>query len=125
MERVAIRNLWVLMATAFVDMMGSLLLVPLVPFYAKRLADNPELVPLVVSGLASVYFVAQVITAPYWGRLSDRWGRRPVILTGLLVSAVAFVVFGLADSLWLLFVSRFVQGAAGGTTGRFNERANH
>jgi MFS family permease len=52
-----------------------------------------------------------------WGRVSDRYGRRPALLIGLTASAAAYVVFGLADSLWLLFLSRIVQGAGGGTTG--------
>jgi len=61
--------------------------------------------------------VAQLIAAPYWGRFSDRYGRRPALLIGLSASAVAYVIFGYADALWLLFLSRLVQGAGGGTTG--------
>src|SRR5205823_11659925 len=51
------------------------------------------------------------------GRVSDRYGRRPALLIGLGASTVAYAVFGLADSVWLLFASRLVQGAGGGTTG--------
>lgn len=113
MEQSSFRSLSVLMATAFVDMLGALILVPLMPFYALRFGADA----FTVSMLTSAFFVAQLATSASWGRLSDRIGRRPVILLGQLVSAVAFVVFGLAGSLWVLFLSRLVQGAAGGTTG--------
>lgn len=113
MEKSSLKSLSVLMATAFVDMLGSLILVPLIPFYALRFGADA----FTISLLTSAFFFAQLCAAPYWGRLSDRLGRRPVILLGQLVSAGAFLVFGLADSLWLLFLSRLVQGAAGGMTG--------
>ena len=58
-----------------------------------------------------------MLAAPLWGRVSDRYGRRPALLIGLGASAVAYGVFAIADSVWLLFASRIVQGAGGGTTG--------
>ncbi len=108
-----VRRLWVLMATVFVDMIGFLVVLPLLPFYAERLGADA----LVVGALVATFAFAQLATAPLWGKLSDRWGRRPMILAGLLASALAFLVFALADAVWLLFLSRLVQGAAGGTTG--------
>jgi multidrug resistance protein len=63
------------------------------------------------------YSVAQLVSAPLWGRVSDRYGRRPALLIGLTGSAAAFLVFGFANTVWLLFLSRIVQGAGGGTTG--------
>jgi MFS family permease len=57
------------------------------------------------------------LAAPLWGRMSDRYGRRPALLIGLSASAIAYVVFGFASTVWLLFLSRLVQGAGGGTTG--------
>ena len=107
-----IGRLWVLMATVFVDMIGFLIILPLLPFYAEKLGADP----LKVGALVSSFALAQLASAPLWGKLSDRYGRRPMILGGLLISAVAFVVFELAGSVWLLFVSRFIQGAASGTT---------
>src|SRR4051812_29720595 len=104
-------KLVVLMITAFVDMVGLLMIIPLLPFYAKHLGANGFVVGLLVSSFA----IAQLITAPIWGRLSDRYGRRPALLIGLSASAIAYVVFGFANSLWLLFLSRLVQGAGGGT----------
>ena len=104
-------KLIVLMITAFVDMVGLLMIIPLLPFYAKHLGANGFVVGLLVSSFA----IAQLITAPIWGRFSDRYGRRPALLVGLSASAIAYVVFGFADALWLLFLSRLVQGAGGGT----------
>jgi multidrug resistance protein len=104
-------KLVVLMITAFVDMVGLLMIIPLLPFYAKDLGANG----LVVGLLFSSFSVAQLITAPIWGRFSDRYGRRPALLVGLTASAIAYVVFAYANTLWLLFLSRLVQGAGGGT----------
>ncbi|MBM4061865.1 MAG: MFS transporter [Planctomycetes bacterium] len=117
------RPLLVLMAAAFVDMFGVFLVVPLLPFYCKRLGAGFELfgTPLeagVVTGLVMATFtVFQLASAPFWGRFSDRYGRRPAPLVALGASAAAYVVFGFADSLWLLLLSRAVQGAGGGTVG--------
>ena len=104
-------KLVVLMITAFVDMVGLLMIIPLLPFYAKHLGANGFIVGLLVSSFA----IAQLITAPMWGRFSDRYGRRPALLVGLSASAIAYVVFAFANALWLLFLSRLVQGAGGGT----------
>lgn len=101
------------MLTAFMDMVGVLMLLPLLPFYAKELGANG----FVMAWLGSSFLIAQLVSAPLWGRVSDRYGRRPALIIGLAASAVAYVVFAYADSLWLLFVSRIIQGAGGGTVG--------
>jgi MFS family permease len=113
MESSSLKRLTVLMATVFVDMIGYLIVLPTLPFYAKRLGARP----LVITMMISCFFLAQLVTAPLWGRLSDRYGRRPALLAGLISSAVAFALFGLANSIFLLFLFRLVQGAGGGTTG--------
>ena len=104
------RKLWILMITAFIDMVGLLMVLPLLPFYAKTLGQGGLVVGLLVSSFA----IAQLITAPLWGRMSDAYGRRPALLVGLTASAIAYVIFAYAGSLWLLFFSRLVQGAGGG-----------
>ncbi len=106
-------NLAVLMLTAFMDMVGVLMLLPLLPFYAKDLGATG----FVMAWLGSSFLIAQLISAPLWGRVSDRYGRKPALIIGLSASAVAYVVFAFADSLWLLFLSRIIQGAGGGTVG--------
>jgi multidrug resistance protein len=94
-------------------MIGLLMIAPLITFYALRLGGTPSS----VGPLFSAFAVAQLLASPIWGRVSDRYGRRPVLLSGLFASAVAYLIFGFAGSLWLLFVCRFVQGFGGGTTG--------
>ena len=105
------RKLWILMITAFIDMVGLLMVIPILPFYAKELGAGGLIVGMLVSSFA----VAQLLSAPVWGRFSDAYGRRPALLVGLAASAIAYVIFGFAHSLALLFISRLVQGAGGGT----------
>jgi multidrug resistance protein len=111
--RATLGRIGVLMGAVFVDMMGFLMVLPLLPFYAERMGADPFLVGVLVAAFA----FAQLATAPLWGRLSDRWGRRPVILAGLTTSALAYLLFGLAGNLWVLLASRLVQGAGGGING--------
>jgi len=107
------RRLAVLIAVNFVDMLGFMIVLPLLPFYALELSASPE----IIGWLIASFSIAQLLSAPLWGRVSDRYGRRPALLIGLTASAVAYAVFGFAESIWLLFLSRLVQGAGGGTTG--------
>ena len=102
-----------LFVVAFVDTVGAALVVPILPFYATRYGASAALVGLLVSSFS----IAQLIAAPAWGRLSDRLGRRPAILAGLVVSALAYIVFAFAQSVPLLLLSRLVQGLGGGTIG--------
>jgi MFS family permease len=103
----------VLIGIGFVDMLGFAMVFPLLPFYALRL-DAAE---WVIGWMIASFSIAQLASAPLWGRVSDRFGRRPALMVGLGASGVAFVVFGYATSIWMLFLSRIVQGAGGGTTG--------
>ena len=112
-QRSALTRLAVLMATGCMDMMGMLMVLPLVPFYAKAMGASDTMVGV----LAGSHAFAALVTAPLWGRLSDRYGRRPAILLGLVASSVAFLIFGLTDNLWVLLLSRLVQGAGAGTIG--------
>lgn len=115
-----LKRIWVLMGTVFIDMIGFLVVLPLLPYYGERYGATETMIGFLIA----TFSAAQLTSAPMWGRLSDRLGRRPVILGSLLLSAAAFVLFGLTDRLpdreWalvLLFVSRAVQGVGGGTTG--------
>jgi len=106
-------RLLVLFVTAFVDMVGLTMIVPLLPFYATELGANATVVGLLVSAFS----VAQLAVAPLWGNFSDRYGRRPAILAGLLLTSCAYVIFGFAGSVPVLLLSRLVQGLGGGTIG--------
>ncbi|HST08114.1 MAG TPA: MFS transporter, partial [Gemmatimonadaceae bacterium] len=103
----------VLMITAFVDMLGLAMIIPLLPFYATKLGASATIVGILIAAFS----IAQLASAPLWGKFSDRYGRRPALLAGLLVSAVAYVIFAYASTLWLLLLSRIVQGLGGGTIG--------
>ena len=106
-------KLLVLMITAFVDMVGFAMVLPLIPFYAASMGATGFIVGLLISAFS----VAQLVSAPSWGKVSDHFGRRPAVILGLLISALAYVVFGLAETLWILLLSRIVQGVGGGTVG--------
>ena len=117
-------KLFTLMATAFVDMVGLLMIIPLLPFYVKELGGAGIDVFGLHFGIGSIsgfivasFTVAQLISAPMWGRFSDRVGRRPTLLIALGAAGIAYLIFGFAHSLLLLFLSRLVQGAGGGTVG--------
>src|SRR5205814_7109902 len=109
-SRAANAKLAVLIVTNFVDMVGLLMIIPLMPFYAREMGGGA----LIVAILMGSFTAAQLLSAPLWGRFSDRYGRRPALLVGLTAAAIAYVVFAYASSIWLLLLSRLVQGAGGG-----------
>src|SRR5438128_8253259 len=117
-------KLFTLMITAFIDMVGLLMIIPLLPFYVKELSGSGLTVLHLHIGVGTItgfivtsYTVAQLLSAPLWGKFSDRVGRRPTLLIALAASGIAYLIFGFAHSLLLLFLSRLVQGAGGGTVG--------
>jgi MFS family permease len=117
-------KLMTLMATAFIDMVGVLMIFPLLPFYVQQLGGNGLTIfglhfgiGVIAGFIISSFTVAQLISAPMWGRFSDRVGRRPTLLIALTASGIAYLIFGFANSLLLLLLSRVVQGAGGGTVG--------
>jgi MFS family permease len=103
----------VLIGIGFVDMLGFAMVFPLLPFYALRL----QAAEWVIGWMIASFSIAQLASAPLWGRVSDRFGRRPALMVGLAASGIAFLVFGYATTIWMLFLSRIIQGAGGGTTG--------
>jgi len=108
-----VKRLSILIFVCFVDMIGLMIIAPLLPFYARNLGAQAN----TIGYLMSMFAIAQLLASPIWGRVSDRAGRRPVLLVALCASGIAYIVFGYANALWLLFVCRFVQGFGGGTTG--------
>ena len=104
-------GLVVVYLTVFLDLLGFGLLLPLLPFYALKFGAQG----LWVGVLSSAFSLAQLVSAPVLGRLSDRYGRRPVVLACLLGSAGALVVTGLAQSLWLLILGRALSGLFAGS----------
>ncbi len=117
-------RLFTLMAVAFLDMVGLLMIIPLLPFYVKNLAgDGMEFagttigIGLISGIIVAAFTIAQLLSAPMWGRFSDRVGRRPTLMIALGAASIAYLIFGFAHSLFVLFLSRLVQGAGGGTVG--------
>lgn len=96
----------IIFMTLFLDLMGFGLVIPVQPFYAQTFGANPALVTM----LGTCFSGAQFLFSPLWGKLSDRVGRRPVILTSVLISSVGYIVFALAPSLEVLFFARFLSG---------------
>jgi multidrug resistance protein len=95
--------------TVALDLVGFGIVLPILPLYAERFGAGPATVGLLVA----TFSVAQLVFAPLWGRLSDRVGRRPVLLVSLVGTAVGSLLTGLAGSLWVLFAGRVVDGVSG------------
>jgi MFS family permease len=108
-----VSKLLILFVVAFVDMVGLTMIVPLLPYYATDFGAGAATVGLLISAFS----IAQLAVAPVWGRVSDRYGRRPAILAGLLITAAAYIVFAWAGSVPALLAARLVQGIGGGTIG--------
>ncbi len=94
----------------FVDLLGFSLILPLLPFYAETFGADPFITGLLVAS----YAVAQLLGAPVLGRWSDRIGRRPVLLISIFGTLLGFLLLGFAGALWMLFVSRAIDGLTGG-----------
>ena len=92
--------------TIFLDLLGFGIIIPIAPFYAESFGATPALITL----LSATYSLMQFLFAPFWGRLSDRIGRRPVMLISIAISAAGHFVFAMAGSLWVLFLSRSIAG---------------
>jgi DHA1 family tetracycline resistance protein-like MFS transporter len=104
------RKLTIIFLIVFIDLLGFGLILPLLPYYAETFGATPTVVGLLVAS----YAAAQLVGAPILGRLSDRYGRRPVLLLSIFGTFVGFLVLGFARSLWMLFASRMLDGLTGG-----------
>jgi MFS family permease len=93
-----------------VDILGMTLIMPLLPFYAEHYGASPVVVGLLVSS----YAACQLISGPVIGRLSDRMGRRPLLIISQIGTFIGFLILAFSDSLWLIFVSRIIDGCTAG-----------
>jgi len=100
----------ILFLIVFIDLVGFGLVIPLLPFYAERFAASP----LQMTTLFATYSLMSMVTAPWWGRLSDRVGRRPVLLVSMAAAALAYAWLAFASRLWMLFAARAFAGACAG-----------
>lgn len=96
----------ILFVVMFLVMVGFGIIIPVLPFYAENIGASPTQLGL----LMAVYSLMQLLFAPVWGRISDRIGRKPVIMIGILGLSLSFFLMGWSSSLWMLFVARIIGG---------------
>ena len=113
-RRLFILNKKKALATVFlvvmIDLMGFGIILPLMPFYAQRFGASAVAIGI----LYSVYSLAQLVCSPIWGSLSDRFGRRPIMLISTIGATFSYLLFGFAGSFIALFLSRLLAGVMGG-----------
>src|SRR2546423_12848816 len=104
------RPLLIIFLTIFVNLIGFGIIIPLLPFYAGTFGASP----IVIGLLFAVFSLCQLVAAPALGDLSDRYGRRPILIFSLLGTVISFVMLALAHSIVMLFLARIVDGLSGG-----------
>ena len=102
----------VIFTTVFIDLLGFGIVIPVLPFYAEGTQFNAT--PRTVGLLFASYSVMQLLFSPVLGRLSDKYGRRPVLLISIIGTGIGFLILGFAKTLWMLFVGRILDGISGG-----------
>ena len=104
--------LLVIFITVFIDLVGFGIVIPVLPYYAEGTRFGAT--PRTVGFLFASYSVMQLIFSPVLGRLSDKHGRRPILLISLLGTCLGFLILGFATTLWMLFLGRIIDGISGG-----------
>lgn len=107
------RALLPLLAITFVDVLGFTLLIPILPFYAEKLGANPTVVGAIYATVA----LCSLVSSPFWGNLSDRIGRKRVLLAAQVFAFLGFVLLASGTALWTVFVARGIEGLGGGGLG--------
>lgn len=105
-----------ILITAFLSVMGIGIIIPVIPFIVSNYLPGASegTIAFNVGLLTSIYSVCQFFAAPGLGALSDKYGRRPILLICLVGSAIGYLMFGIGGSLWILFLSRIIDGLTGG-----------
>lgn len=103
--------LFIIFLIVFIDLLGFGIIIPILPSYALKDFGSSE---MTVGALVASFSLAQLIVTPIWGRLSDRFGRKPILAFSLVISVAGYVLFGMAQTLVLLFASRMLSGLGGG-----------
>ncbi len=103
------RGFWTLWMAVAIDLLGFGIIIPLLPLYAEQFDASP----FAIGALFASYSLAQFVFSPVWGRVSDRVGRRPILLVTIAGSALGSLILGLAGSLAVLFVGRIIDGVSG------------
>ena len=103
-----------ILITMFLNFLGFSILFPIIPFMVQRYVANPNQVAFFVGLILSAYAVCQFFVAPGLGALSDRYGRKPILLISLFGSVVGYILLGIGGALWVLFLGRIIDGLTGG-----------
>lgn len=106
------KNILILFFTLIVIMLGFGMVIPILPFYITHLGASGS----AMGALMAVYAIMQFIFAPIWGSLSDRVGRKPILMIGVLGNVIAQLLFGLSTQLWMLFAARILAGLLSSAT---------
>jgi len=109
-EKLDFKRVLPIFVIVLVDLLGLTIIIPLLPLYATKYGASP----LFIGVLSAVYPVMQFIAAPTLGSLSDRYGRKPILLVSQIGTLIGFILLGFVNGLPLLFVSRFIDGVSGG-----------
>ncbi|MBT3391700.1 MAG: MFS transporter [Chloroflexi bacterium] len=108
-EKLDFKKILPVFVIVLIDLLGLTIIIPLLPLYAASYGANA----FVIGALGAAYPVMQFLGAPLLGRLSDRFGRRPVLIVSQIGTLIGFIVLGIANTLWLLFISRIIDGISG------------
>ena len=107
-------SLSIIFLTVFIDLLGFGILIPILPtFAAKDLGISDFGIGIIVA----IFSFIQFIFNPYLGKMSDKFGRRPLILITLLISSISYIIFAFAHSFWMLFFARLLAGVGGSNIG--------
>ncbi len=100
----------VIFLTIFIDLLGFGIIIPILPFYLEKIAGGTENIGQTIALMMMVYSLMQFIFAPVWGRMSDKYGRKPILLMSLAGTMLTHIWFALSTSLWMLYASRILTG---------------
>jgi DHA1 family tetracycline resistance protein-like MFS transporter len=102
-----------ILGITLVDVLGFTILIPILPYYAEHYGASPVAVGLIYSTVA----VCALFASPFWGRLSDKIGRKGVLLAAQIASAIGFTLLGIGGALWVIYLARAIEGLGGGGLG--------
>lgn len=107
------KNLWFIVGITILNAIGMTIVLPLFPFLLEKYVANTK-IAATMSLLVSIFAICQFFAAPIFGTLSDRFGRKPILLISLLGSVIGYLLLGIGGALWILFLGRIIDGITAG-----------
>jgi DHA1 family tetracycline resistance protein-like MFS transporter len=107
------KHLWLIVCITILNALGLTIVLPLFPFLLNEYVSNKELAGT-MSALVSVFALCQFFAAPVFGALSDRFGRKPILILSLFGSVIGYLLLGMGGTLWILFLGRIIDGLTAG-----------